>query len=51
MSNEKYPEQGEYDEWLQSNGGDSNAFTDFTNTTYHFKIGNDFLEGMEPLWC
>ena len=29
MGSEKYPDENEYDKYLEENGGFSNAFTDF----------------------
>lgn len=45
LGTEKYPSEGEYHEYLSSNGGFSNAYTasDFTN--YHFEIPHAAFEG------
>ena len=37
---EKYPEVNYYKEFITNNGGSSNAYTDLTNTVFHFNIGN-----------
>jgi secreted Zn-dependent insulinase-like peptidase len=40
----KYPKAGEYDEFMNANGGSENAYTAFENTNYHFSIDKDHLE-------
>ena len=40
----KYPEMNEYNNLIHSNGGNSNAYTENTRTTYHFSIYNKFLD-------
>ena len=36
MGTEKYPSENEYAEFITNNGGYNNAFTDLTDTNYHF---------------
>ncbi len=45
LGTEKYPQEGEYGNYIRSNGGRQNAYTagDFTN--YHFDIRHAALEG------
>lgn len=44
----KYPSYDNYEEFLQKNGGDWNAFTTITTTNYHFEVNNDsFDEGLD----
>jgi len=45
MGTKKYPEENNYQKYISSNGGDSNAYTAETNTKYHFDISTDFLTG------
>ena len=42
-SNEKYPEEGAYADFLSSNGGYDNAYTSTQNTNYHFQVNSDYL--------
>lgn len=39
MGSTKYPDENEYDEFIQKNGGSSNAFTELEFTNYHFEVG------------
>ena len=39
-----YPDGTEYEDHLSSHGGESNAFTEFEKTTYHFSVQYDGLE-------
>ena len=41
MGSEKYPGENEYKEFISNNGGSSNAFTDMTDTNYHFDVSNE----------
>lgn len=44
----KYPKPAQFEEFLQRNGGSSNAFTTMTTTNYHFDIANQgFDEGLD----
>lgn len=45
MGSEKFPEENEYDQYLQQHGGFCNAFTDAETTTYYFDVQGDFLRG------
>ncbi|KAJ2026479.1 metalloprotease, partial [Coemansia sp. S610] len=44
LGTEKYPKEGEFDEYLANNSGRSNAYTSFTETNYYFSIFNGALE-------
>ncbi|CAJ1955203.1 unnamed protein product [Cylindrotheca closterium] len=41
----KYPDENAYDQYLSTNGGSSNAFTDLEHTCYYFDVQADCLEG------
>lgn len=41
----KYPEAGEYSEYLAQHGGSSNAYTAETLTNYHFEVSHSALTG------
>lgn len=41
----KYPEPGEFNAFLSSHGGSSNAFTDSEDTNYYFSVASESLEG------
>ncbi len=43
LGTEKYPEPGEYQQFIKSHGGQHNAFTAFQDTNYFFDIQADFL--------
>ena len=45
MGTEKYPDENEYNEFLNSHGGSSNAYTDMESTNYYFDVGASHLEG------
>ncbi len=45
LGTEKYPEEGEYGEYLRSNGGYSNAYTSLELTNYHFEVAHHAFEG------
>ncbi|WVO12724.1 hypothetical protein L204_100332 [Cryptococcus depauperatus] len=45
MGSEKYPGENEYQEYLSSHNGNSNAFTEAMATTYFFDVSSDALEG------
>ncbi|MDX1633599.1 MAG: insulinase family protein [Marinobacter sp.] len=44
LGTEKYPEPGEYQQFIKSHGGSHNAFTAFQDTNYFFDIQASFLE-------
>jgi insulysin len=45
LGTEKYPDEGEYGEYLRSNGGYSNAYTSLELTNYHFEVAHHAFEG------
>ncbi len=45
LGTEKYPDVGEYDEYLSQNGGSNNAYTSSENTNYLFEINHDAFDG------
>ena len=45
MGTEKYPDENDYDEYLNRNGGESNAYTGLDKTVFYFDIDNEFFEG------
>jgi insulysin len=45
LGTEKYPDEAEYDNYLRSNGGYSNAYTIGDHTNYHFEINNQAFDG------
>jgi len=45
MGSEKYPDENDYDAFLSSNSGSSNACTEEEATTYHFDCAPAALEG------
>ena len=44
LGTEKYPESGEYQAFIQQNGGSTNAFTAYDHTNYFYDIDPDFLD-------
>ncbi len=44
LGTEKYPESGEYQEYISSHGGSHNAYTAYENTNYYFDIESAYLE-------
>ncbi len=44
LGTEKYPEPGEYQQFIKSHGGSHNAFTAFQDTNYFFDVQAEFLE-------
>jgi insulysin len=38
LGTEKYPEESEYEAFLNQNGGSSNAYTDMEDTNYYFSV-------------
>ena len=45
LGTEKYPEVGEYNKYLASHQGYSNAYTSDERTNYYFEVNNDAFEG------
>ncbi|KAK0053563.1 insulin-degrading enzyme-like isoform X1 [Biomphalaria pfeifferi] len=45
LGTEKYPEENEYNKFLNEHGGASNAFTTLEHTNYYFDISPDHLAG------
>lgn len=45
LGTEKYPDEDEYGEYLQQNGGYSNAYTASDLTNYHFEVYPNAFEG------
>ena len=45
MGTTKYPDENDYNVYLNSHGGNSNAFTDLESTNYYLDINSEFLEG------
>ncbi|KAG0334281.1 Insulinase (Peptidase M16) [Podila horticola] len=45
LGTEKYPRENAYKEFLAQHSGKSNASTSLDNTTYHFEVGHEYLEG------
>ncbi|UJR18241.1 hypothetical protein I4U23_005141 [Adineta vaga] len=43
MGSTKYPNENEFKKFIESNGGNSNAFTDARETNYHFDINPNAL--------
>lgn len=43
LGTKKYPESGEYQNFISKHGGSMNAFTASENTTYYFSINSDYL--------
>ncbi len=44
LGTEKYPEPGEYKDFINAHGGGQNAYTTFDHTNYFFNIDKDFFE-------
>jgi len=44
LGTEKYPDAGEYQQFIRSHGGSHNAFTAFQDTNYFFDVEAEFLE-------
>ncbi|XQW85192.1 insulinase family protein [Thalassotalea piscium] len=45
LGTEKYPDAGEYNKFLEKNGGSSNAYTSSEDTNYFFDVKNDAFDG------
>ncbi len=44
LGTEKYPDAGDYSQFIRSHGGSNNAFTTYANTNYHFSIDAEHLQ-------
>ena len=44
LGTKKYPTTGEYQAFINNNGGNNNAFTSFRHTNYYFSIAADHFE-------
>jgi nardilysin len=44
LGSEKYPQENEFDSFVSSHGGYSNAYTENDCTTYYFDVENEHLE-------
>ena len=44
LGTDKYPEAGAYKSFIQSHGGQMNAYTAYENTNYYFDVSSDSLE-------
>lgn len=51
MGTEKYPIEKEYHEFIQENGGTSNAYTSVGQTVYMFEINNDAMSEAFSRFC
>jgi insulysin len=45
MGTDKYPDENDYNVFLSSHGGSSNAFTDMESTNYYFDVSSNHFEG------
>jgi insulysin len=45
LGTEKFPDENEYNQYLNKHGGSSNAYTDMESTNYYFDCSSDQLEG------
>ncbi|CAG8531276.1 2424_t:CDS:10 [Paraglomus occultum] len=45
MGTEKYPKENEYQEYLSTHSGRSNAYTSLEHTNYYFEVGEKHFEG------
>ncbi|KAJ2684795.1 metalloprotease [Coemansia spiralis] len=45
MGTEKYPDENEFSSFISEHSGDSNAYTQFSKTTFYLGVANDALEG------
>ena len=41
---EKYPDENEYMDFISKNGGSNNAYTNLTDTNFHFDVSNEAFE-------
>lgn len=44
LSTKKYPNEAEFDEFLNSHGGLTNAFTDIEDTVFYFEVNYPHLD-------
>ncbi len=44
LGTQKYPQPGEYQDFITAHGGNHNAFTGYEETNFHFDIDKRFLE-------
>ncbi len=44
LGTEKYPQPGEYKDFINAHGGRQNAYTTFDHTNYFFDVDKDYLE-------
>lgn len=44
LGTEKYPQAGEYKQFISTHGGGNNAYTALENTNYYFDIDKDYLQ-------
>ena len=48
MGTEKYPDENEYQKFIENNGGMTNAYTSLSDTNYQFEISTQaFPEALE----
>lgn len=45
MGTTKYPDENDYNKYLNAHGGNSNAYTDLEHTNYYLDVACDHLEG------
>jgi len=47
LGTDRYPKEGEYEQFLNQNGGSSNAYTAMEDTNYYFSVRHErkLLEG------
>jgi insulysin len=48
MGTEQFPRENDYAEYINSNGGSTNAYTSTTNTNYYFNVSSSALLGAIP---
>uniref|UniRef100_A0A0B7KQI2 Peptidase M16 N-terminal domain-containing protein n=1 Tax=Bionectria ochroleuca TaxID=29856 RepID=A0A0B7KQI2_BIOOC len=48
MGTKKFPAENDYDQYLSSNSGSSNAYTDSTSTNYYFEVAAKLADDSEP---
>ena len=48
MGSGKYPDVNKFSEFISLNGGEENAWTNYTSTTYYFTInGNQYKKALD----
>ena len=45
LGTKRFPDEGEFERYISSNGGSNNAFTGAEDTNYYFDCGGDALPG------